>query len=289
MLIKKSNLLTTEEKIKIKELVSICNIFDNSKDCPFLSNEFNIYSHMDNFFLYYNNNKLLGFLNIYADNISIAEISAYVLPVERKQGIFKSLYKASLEELKKFNYNTIHFKTEKSSISSRKIIKKYNFPLIDKEYLMEFNKYSTLLTNRFSNNFLIRKSTKEDLSSLIYIQVQSFEEPYEVCETYVKQCFNNIDTILYTALLNNKIIGTCSVDASDNNNLIFGLCIAPQYQRQGFGSIMLKNIILDLLATNSKPITISVDTSNTLALNLYKSIGFNIISEYEYYEKKILS
>ena len=101
------------------------------------------------------------------------------------------------------------------------------------------------------------------------------------------QSFYDEDTYLFTTILDGEVVGTCSVDISGANNLIFGLCVIPSHQHQGIGSQMLKNIINDILKTNEKPITICVESENKTALRLYTSSGFNIISQYEYYQTKI--
>ena len=46
-------------------------------------------------------------------------------------------------------------------------------------------------------------------------------------------------------------------------------------------------LIGGMFMTNEKPITICVESENKTALRLYSSSGFNIISQYEYYQTKI--
>ena len=162
-----------------------------------------------------------------------------------------------------------------------------NAILVDTEYLMEYDKFNNLLSSKKVTDLIIRKALKEDFPALIYVQVQAFEESYDLSETYVKQSFYDEDTYLYTTILDGEVVGTCSVDISGANNLIFGLCVIPSHQHQGIGSQMLKNIINDILKTNEKPITICVESENKAALQLYSSSGFNIISQYEYYQTKI--
>ena len=162
-----------------------------------------------------------------------------------------------------------------------------NAILVDTEYLMEYDKFNNLLSSKKVTDLITRKALKEDFPALIYVQVQAFEESYDLSETYVKQSFYDEDTYLYTTILDGEVVGTCSVDISGANNLIFGLCVIPSHQHQGIGSQMLKNIINDILKTNEKPITICVESENKAALQLYSSSGFNIISQYEYYQTKI--
>ena len=136
-----------------------------------------------------------------------------------------------------------------------------------------------------SNWFNYSKSFKEDFPALIYVQVQAFEESYDLSETYVKQSFYDEDTYLYT-ILDAEVVEICSVDISGANNLIFGLCVILVISTKVLAQ-MLKNIINDILKTNEKPITICVESENKTALRLYSSSGFNIISQYEYYQTKI--
>ena len=103
---------------------------------------------MNCFFLYYDNDDLLGVLSVYADTKNIAEISAYVLPSERQKGIFNKLYKTACQELKKFNYDFVHFKTEERFLHRQEIANKLNAILVDTEYLMEYDKFNNLLSSK---------------------------------------------------------------------------------------------------------------------------------------------
>lgn len=51
--------------------------------------------------------------------------------------------------------------------------------------------------------------------------------------------------------------------------------------------MLIKILSIDILKTNENPIAICVEAKNKTDLQLYSSSGFNIISQYEYYQTKI--
>lgn len=71
-----------------------------------------------------------------------------------------------------------------------------------------------------------------------------------------------------------QIIGYLIGRRSFNTYHILNIGIAPDYQHQGFGKILLKQLIDSLIGSIIKTIILEVRPSNTAALALYHSFGF---------------
>jgi ribosomal protein S18 acetylase RimI-like enzyme len=65
-------------------------------------------------------------------------------------------------------------------------------------------------------------------------------------------------------------VGYAHLD-KENDKTWLGICIADDWVGRGFGKILMKEI-LNRAKTN--PITLSVDSDNLAAINLYKKFGF---------------
>ncbi len=93
---------------------------------------------------------------------------------------------------------------------------------------------------------------------------------------------NHITTFL---LLENKnIIGYGHLDFE--KNIWLGICVLEKYVGKGYGKIIMKKLIEISIQKNIKKVYLTVDKSNTIALNFYKKYGFKKCDEnYDYYFK----
>lgn len=88
------------------------------------------------------------------------------------------------------------------------------------------------------------------------------------------RCFNEeylFDSIIYVGQYKNSIIGFVAF----NKNEITWLYIDPLYFRKGFGRKLLEYV----LKQTAKPAKVTVLNNNFRAISLYKSCGFEVISE----------
>lgn len=83
---------------------------------------------------------------------------------------------------------------------------------------------------------------------------------------------NHIKTLL---LINEKeIIGYGHLDRDPNDLKVWlGICINESFCGQGLGKILMESLLKD----QNEDIYLSVDSINTIGINLYKKYEFNII------------
>ena len=79
--------LPEKEKQVLFELVQECNKVDGGYRLPYLDNNYNADPEMPAFFLAEMDGQTIGFLSVYADEPGQAEVSLYVLPMYRRQGL----------------------------------------------------------------------------------------------------------------------------------------------------------------------------------------------------------
>ena len=83
--------LPEKEKQVLFELVQECNKVDGGYRLPYLDNNYNVAPEMPAFFLAEMDSRTIGFLSVYADEPGQAEVSLYVLPSYRRQGVANQL------------------------------------------------------------------------------------------------------------------------------------------------------------------------------------------------------
>jgi N-acetylglutamate synthase-like GNAT family acetyltransferase len=76
----------------------------------------------------------------------------------------------------------------------------------------------------------------------------------------------------FVAVIDNEVIGICGYDSEK----IHTLFISPEYQRRGYGKLLLKKILHEAKRDGLRRIIV---WSTVFAVNFYKSFGFTIIRE----------
>jgi ribosomal protein S18 acetylase RimI-like enzyme len=287
MNIKCLNKLSEKQSKDIHCLVDCCNKYDGTKNELFLSNEFNIYPEMNSFFLYYNDEKIIGVLVVHATLEERANISAYILPEVRQKGIFTRLFNTASEELKHFGYNSVRFKTEKIFKPAEIIMQKYMAQKVSSEFIMYYNKLLEMPVNQPAEGMVVLQAKKEDWKRLIQIDAEAFQNSIELSELNIKDSFSNPSVHFFAILNKDDIMGSCCVDTEGKCNLIYSLCIDRKYQKKGIGTFLFHEVVHKTCMMNSKPISLIVDLENIHALNMYKSCGFEIVTELNFYSAAI--
>ena len=104
--------LPEKEKQVLFELVQECNKVDRGYRLPYLDNNYNADPEMPAFFLAEMDGRTIGFLSVYADEPGQAEVSLYVLPSYRRQGMANQLLAAFAKVADKYDLTEIEYVAE---------------------------------------------------------------------------------------------------------------------------------------------------------------------------------
>ncbi len=74
-----------------------------------------------------------------------------------------------------------------------------------------------------------------------------------------------------------EVIGYGILSLGAGEAHVMNVCVSPKYQRQGLGRRMMKKLIEIALENYSRTLLLEVRPSNTVAVQLYLSMGFNEI------------
>ena len=170
-------------------------------------------------------------------------------------------------------------------MSGKRVISALNAHYDFTEYLMRLNNCEYKSGNE--NRLQLIKPELKDREKIIKISMEIFEDSYEDARNRVDDCLDTRLREQYLAVLNDKIIGLCSINLEEDEVSIFGLGIIPEYRRQGYGKELLRLIVDSLLQREKTKITLMVDRENTPAIELYAQLGFQIATTFEYYRKKL--
>lgn len=133
-----------------------------------------------------------------------------------------------------------------------------------------------------------RLATAADLPDLAAIIAAAFGDPVEDVRGWVGADFEHPERRWFIAAVAQAPVGTLRVRAvAGEGTYVTGFGIAPAYQNQRLGRQFLLTILAKLRAEGRDPILIEVETNNASANALYRAVGFDPISTFNYYRMGI--
>ncbi|MFC3928592.1 GNAT family N-acetyltransferase [Streptococcus caprae] len=268
-----TNRLSSEQIQSVKTLVSVCQAYDGTARDPYLSSNLNFDPDMPAFFLVNEEETLVGFLAVYADDDE-AELAVFVHPAYRRQGLAKQLYVAFQEQTASYPIASVTFWTERAFLDKHPDLPG-NFGLIenpDTDTWLVRNREPYVLDKR--EDVVFKLADEAMLSAIATFQSQAFESDYDVALRYATEALADEEHLLYCLSLNDDVIASCTVNISSDYNYLYGLAVLPLHQGKGYGSYLVKCVVNDLLGRNNWPFQIAVEDDNSGAKRLYEKIGF---------------
>ncbi|SHI18587.1 GNAT family N-acetyltransferase [Clostridium intestinale] len=256
------------------------------------SNESSKITNNTNEFMYFDGEKLIGYIGIgsFGGFNTPIEVNGMVHPDYRKQGVFKKLSELVIDEWKIRNSNNMFLLSDRTSKEGQEFIKNLGATYNHTEYEMYFRREGSSEPSKGQSNLTFRKANNEDAYELAKQDAIYFGE--EVPEENDKEKMilpeeeekKGIRT--YLAEKDNEVIGKVRLELTDKGG-IYGLGVLPKHRRKGYAREMLKFAVNTLIEDGAKEVMLQVDSENPNALNLYKSCGFVETSVMDYYEMKL--
>lgn len=127
------------------------------------------------------------------------------------------------------------------------------------------------------------KRTYFGILSNEYLNSLSYEKNQKKWLDYIKSDKNGI----FGYFINEKLVGFCAfTPEQDIENCIYldSLHISKEYQGQGIGTALIKNLAKNVKEKGYKKISICILNGNKMAKKLYIKLG---ASHYQYFDNKI--
>ncbi len=276
--------LGIEQERNVKDLIERCKLSDHSQVPVQFDHSLNYFPLMHSWFLYYEDDELIGVLSIFNSLCDIAEISGCILPEKRNVGKFNELIAKANEELFRFNIDEVLFVVDAGSKQGMLAINRLGLMCDHVEYLMKYGGDR----NKYSSSIQFCEANPDDKEDFIRINSALFHETYEESRNIFINCLQSNDRRLYIARVNSVTIGICTLFYSQTMVTIYGLGIGEEYQGKGYGFELI-NAILHLLEDKYLELELEVDSLNEKAYNLYKKAGFIETRVVNYYKKSIVT
>ncbi len=123
---------------------------------------------------------------------------------------------------------------------------------------------------------LLRRLTDGDLDRIMEIELAAY--PYPWTRGIFADCIR-VGYDCWGLQAGDELIGYCIQTHTAGENHLLNLCIAPDWQKQGFGSLLLGHAIRLARMQNCDCIFLEVRPSNPAGIQLYEKNGFIIVAE----------
>jgi ribosomal protein S18 acetylase RimI-like enzyme len=235
-----------------------------------------------NEFMYYDENKLIGYIGICEFGSKILEVNGMVHPEYRKNGVFKRLFSLVEDEWRKRESKKILLLCDANSISGQEFIKNTGACLENSEYEMFL--LNPVKQDTTMKNVVLRKANNKDAKEVAWQDSIYFGKEFKEEDILMPEEEEKCGSVTYMAEVDNKVIGKVRLEIINGTGGIYGLGVLPDYRGKGYGRETLTRAIEKLMEKNPKEIKLQVVTENRNALNLYKSCGFEETSTMDYYK-----
>lgn len=226
----------------------------------------------------YDDGKIKGFAYVETYNEESLEfmLNVYVEPKERGSGIGKALYEEAYKFLEKLNPNTLitMFKVEEDDgafykrLGFKKWYGCYNMcykgaiqPESDMKFVPYEDKYYELFVKSRQEGFY---ELRKENNIKPYVAVQPSERDRKK-SLDIKDC-------IYLAFDEDKLIAVAHIEGNSIERII----VTPDYRGMGYGRKTTQFAINKGLNNSNERVCLDVVESNIKAINLYKSLGFEV-------------
>ena len=284
MNIEKKKSLTANEIQQMKDLAHICGQHDQIDYSSDLHVNFLTARNKDviNDFLFYDDSQLIGALSMYDfERPTKLELIGFVHPNYRKQQIGTTLLQTAMKEIRIRKADEALIIMNGDSASGKEFAKQMKLPYLYSEYSMEFKAKEVQKTTK--NTIQLTLASSESLLNLIEISSKAFGDSVENTATWLQKMMNSPSHQVYSALIDEKVIGTITVSEQEQSTTLSGFAVHPSYQGKGYGKDILSYMVHTLITKGISTIELDVETKNNHALKLYTQCGFEIMTKYDYY------
>ncbi|MFA9398183.1 MAG: GNAT family N-acetyltransferase [Clostridiaceae bacterium] len=224
---------------------------------------------------------ILGFssFRIWGKDKNKADVYTYVVPSSRREGIGTLLYNEILKSVDDNNLESINTRIKVDNDDVTSFYKKLGY---EKWYVDLDLYYHGSKQPQFNLKFVpyedkyFEKYAEGLRNSFYELRKLNDFQPYLCCELSEekrKEFLDNKENI-FLLLNNEEVIASVIVY---NNGAIDDIFVLPSYQGKGYGKKTMQFAINKAIGYGCNYISLSAIEWNTRAVNLYQSLGFNIV------------
>jgi ribosomal protein S18 acetylase RimI-like enzyme len=234
-------------------------------------------------FLGYAGEELVGFASLPAGDTP--ELVGAVHPGFRRRGVARQLLAAARREARERGCAELILVCETSSPGGIEFAQAVGGCYDSAEYQLELRCSEQMPPCRHDAGFELRIAKREDAKLLAQIGEESFGPGWGPRFQRVARWLDDPINRFYVGVAEGEPVGALRVarDPGAPTGYIYTFGVRQAFQRRGYGRRLLGAVVARLFAEGCVAVRLEVDITNLPALALYRSSGFQVVTEYHYY------
>ena len=228
--------------------------------------------------LWWDGDRLLGFLGIYSFGAPAVELGGMVDPAARRRGIASALVDAAVALCRERGYHPMLLVVPGDTPAGRAFALSRSATPDHSEYALRLDGSPTDRETR--GDVRLRAATIADQGSVSNILAAGFGfAPVE--SDFAADTGSTRTLVIETG--SGGVVGTMRVTLDGEAGSVYGFAVDPSVQGQGIGRAALRQACLQLELRGAAHIGLEVAVENDRALGLYTSLGFVRVTTEDYY------
>ena len=223
--------------------------------------------------LWWEGERLLGFLGIYTHGAPTIELAGMVDPDARRRGIGTALLDAGLRVCQQREHTSVLLVVPRASVAGRSLAQRRGGSLDHSEHALQLLGEPAEVPA--DPRVTVRAATPEDQPEVRELLRLGFDwEPPEAADS---------DPNTLVVERDGQLIGTVRLNPERDGASVSGFVIHPDHQGRGIGRDVLHRLCRTARADGATAVNLEVATNNDRALHLYTSLGFRLVITEDYY------
>lgn len=264
----------------IEALSQVCKKADTVAPALQTVHTLNCHQEMNSWLLAYDGSNLIGVLSIFQPTASEAELSGFVHPDYRRQGIFTRLIDGAKTEMVSFGQTEMLWLVNSESKAGLLYMANRAYRLKQVEHTLVYK--GNLIESGSTVSISLLRTRPEDLETVARIQASAFSEKQEDALGITSRLFNDTTRENYLGYYQDQPVASVSVFVEGQKANINAVAVDRIYQGKGYGEAFMIQLINHYLVLGYT-LTLEVNSENNRAYNLYKKLGFTTLEAINYY------
>jgi ribosomal protein S18 acetylase RimI-like enzyme len=279
--------LNAQTRREVEALVALCKQHEPI-DLPLLLESVPPSEDDENlYFLYYRDDVLLGAASTWPGP-EIEAVGA-VHPAYRRQGIGSALLNALRQEGRGRGAKSLLLICEEASPAGQAFARAVGAHLEFAEYRLELERATYAPCPTPPQALKLRRAGAADQDTLIALLSTFDRLDTSAARRRIQEWLNTPNQRLYIGWLQDRTAGMIRLHQGESSVYLYSFLVHPDLRGRGYGRQILTGILDALIAEDWPHIMIEVDTTNAVALSLYRSCGFCEVAAYQYHRLTIES